>query len=177
MGLFFTIVTIGLAASLPTHLYHGLVSAGVGSSPAREVANEPPIGSLFSAFLGFNPVQQLLGPTGALQHMPAHQVAYITGRAFFPRLIEQSFADGLHLAFTFGAAAMILGAVASLLRGPRYVHAPKPFLEELAEGAAMSSPVPDLEPAAPHPSGSDAMMSAHMSTNSQGEIDARLGHG
>ena len=177
MGLFFTIVTIGLAASLPTHLYHGLVNAGVGSAPARQVANEPPIGSLFSAFLGFNPVQQLLGPTGALQHMPAHQVAYITGRAFFPRLIEQSFADGLHLAFTFGAAAMILGAVASLLRGPRYVHAPKPFLEELAEGAAMSSPVPDLEPVARHPAGSDAMMSAHMSTNSQGDIDARLGHG
>ena len=118
MGLFFTIVTLGLAANLPTQLFHGLTAAGVDPSSARQVANEPPIASLFSAFLGFNPVQQLLGPTGALQHMPAHQVAYITGRSFFPKLIEQAFADGLHLAFDFGAAAMALGAVASLLRVP-----------------------------------------------------------
>jgi hypothetical protein len=69
---------------------------------------------------------------------------------------------------------MALGAVASLLRGPRYVHAPRPLLDELAEGAAMSSPVLDLEPVAVHPSASDAMMSRHMSTNSQGDIDARF---
>jgi MFS family permease len=177
MGLFFTIVTLGLAANLPTQLFHGLTAAGVDPSSAHQVANEPPIASLFSAFLGFNPIQQLLGPTGALQHLPAHQVAYITGRSFFPKLIEQAFADGLHLAFDFGAAAMALGAVASLLRGPRYIHEPKPFLDELAEGAAMSSPVPDLEPAAAHPSASDAMMSAHMSTNAKGDIDAGIGHG
>ena len=66
MGLFFTIVTLGLAADLPTHLYHGLTAAGVAPGPAREVADQPPIGSLFSAFLGFNPVKELLGPTGPL---------------------------------------------------------------------------------------------------------------
>jgi MFS family permease len=177
MGLFFTIVTLGLAANLPTQLFHGLTAAGVDPSSAHTVANEPPIASLFSAFLGFNPVQQLLGPTGALQHMPAHQVAYITGRSFFPKLIEQAFADGLHLAFDFGAAAMALGAVASLMRGPRYVHEPKPLLDELADGAALSNPVPDLEPVAVYPPASDAMMSRHMSSNGEGDIDARLGHG
>ena len=66
MGLFFTIVTLGLAADLPKHLYRGLIAAGVASGPAHLVASEPPIGSLFSAFLGFNPVKELLGPTGAL---------------------------------------------------------------------------------------------------------------
>src|SRR5580693_7603926 len=71
MGLFFTIVTLGLAARLPSHLYRGLVAAGVPSAAAHTVASEPPIGSLFSAFLGFNPVRELLGPTGALQHLPA----------------------------------------------------------------------------------------------------------
>jgi MFS family permease len=176
MGLFFTIVTLGLAANLPTQLYHGLTAAGVDPSSAHQVANEPPIASLFSAFLGFNPIQQLLGPTGALQHLPAHQVAYITGRSFFPKLIEQAFADGLHLAFDFGAAAMALGAVASLLRGPRFVHEHKPLSEELAEGAALSTVLPDLEPVAPSGQGSDAMMSAHMSANTQGEIDAGLGN-
>ena len=81
MGLFFTIVTLGLAASLPSHLFHGLTAAGVAAGPARQVANEPPIGSLFSAFLGYNPVQQLLGPTGALAHMSA-QPGRLHHRAF-----------------------------------------------------------------------------------------------
>ena len=80
--------------------YKGLVAAGVNPSAAHLVANEPPIGSLFSAFLGYNPIKELLGPTGALQHMPAKQVAYITGRTFFPKLLEEPFAGGLHLAFT-----------------------------------------------------------------------------
>ena len=87
------------------------------------MANEPPIGSLFSAFLGYNPIQQLLGPTGALQHLPARQVAYITGRSFFPKLIEEPFASGLHLAFTFAAIATVIAIIASALRGKRYVHA------------------------------------------------------
>ena len=122
MGLFFTIVTLGLASRLPSHLYHGLVSAGVAPAAARVVASEPPIGSLFSAFLGYNPVKQLLGPTGALQHLSASQAAYVTGRSFFPKLIEEPFAGGLHLAFTFAAGATVIAIVASALRGKRYVH-------------------------------------------------------
>jgi MFS family permease len=139
MGLFFTIVTLGLAANLPTHLFKGLTAAGVAAGPARLVANEPPIGSLFSAFLGFNPVQELLGPTGALAHMSAHQVAYVTGRSFFPKLIEQPFANGLHLAFDFAAGATLIAVIASALRGTRYVHAAQSVPEELAEGAAESA--------------------------------------
>jgi MFS family permease len=122
MGLFFTIVTLGLAARLPSALFRGLVAAGVSPAAAHTVANEPPIGSLFSAFLGYNPIQELLGPTGALQHLPAKQVAYITGRSFFPKLIEQPFASGLHLAFTFAAIATLIAIVASALRGKRYVY-------------------------------------------------------
>jgi MFS family permease len=148
MGLFFTIVTLGLAARLPAHLYKGLVNAGVAPGAAHLVANEPPIGSLFSAFLGYNPIQELLGPTGALQHLPAKQVAYITGRSFFPQLIEQPFASGLHLAFTFGAIATIIALVASLLRGKRYIHASAPVLEELAEGAADSAAIVGLDESA-----------------------------
>jgi MFS family permease len=129
MGLFFTIVTLGLAARLPSHLYKGLVAAGVSPAAAHTVANEPPIGSLFSAFLGYNPVQQLLGPTGALAHMPAKQAAYVTGRSFFPQLIEEPFASGLHLAFTFAAIATLIAIVASALRGKRYVHGAAGYVE------------------------------------------------
>jgi hypothetical protein len=119
MGLFFTIVTLGLAAHLPAQLYRGLVGAGVSPTAAHAVASEPPIGALFSAFLGYNPIKELLGPTGALQHLPPGQAAYITGRSFFPKLIEQPFASGLHLAFTFAALVTAIAVVASAARGRR----------------------------------------------------------
>jgi MFS family permease len=141
LGLFFTIVTLGLAADLPSHLYRGLTAAGVPAGPAHLVANEPPIGSLFSAFLGYNPIKELLGPTGALQHLGARQAAYITGRSFFPGLIEQPFANGLHLAFDFAAGATFIAVVASALRGRRYLHSTQSVAEELAEGAADTASV------------------------------------
>jgi MFS family permease len=144
LGLFFTIVTLGLAARLPAHLYKGLTAAGVPSAAAHTVANEPPIGSLFSAFLGYNPIKELLAPTGALSQMPAKQVAFITGRSFFPRLIEQPFAAGLHLAFTFAAIATAIAIVASAFRGKRYLHVTEPVIDELAEGAAEGAAVVGL---------------------------------
>ncbi len=122
MGLFFTIVTLGLASRLPSQLYKGLVNAGVAPSAAHLVASEPPIGSLFSAFLGYNPIKELLGPTGALTHLSAKQAAYVTGRSFFPHLIEEPFAGGLHLAFAFAAGATVIAVIASALRGRRYFH-------------------------------------------------------
>jgi MFS family permease len=145
MGLFFTIVTLGLAARLPTHLYKGLVAAGVSPAAAHTVASEPPIGSLFSAFLGYNPIKELLGPTGALAKMPAHQVAYITGRSFFPKLIEEPFAGGLHLAFTFAAIATAVAILASAFRGRATPHVAQPVAEELAEGAAESAELVGLD--------------------------------
>ncbi len=139
MGLFFTIVTLGLAARLPSQLYKGLTAAGVAPGAAKLVSSEPPIGSLFSAFLGYNPIKELLGPTGALNKMPPKQVAYITGRSFFPHLIEEPFASGLHLAFTFAAIATGIALIASAVRGKQYFYQAKPLAEELAESAADSA--------------------------------------
>jgi MFS family permease len=150
LGLFFTIVTLGLAASLPSHLFAGLTAAGVDPTSAHRVASEPPIGSLFSAFLGYNPIQQLLGPAG-LAHLSSSQAAFVTGRSFFPRLIEQSFANGLHLAFDFAAGATGIAMVASLMRGPRYMHSSTlggghdSLLDELADGARGSAEAAGLE--------------------------------
>jgi MFS family permease len=143
MGLFFTVVTLGLAARLPSHLYKGLVAAGVSPSAAHVVASEPPIGSLFSAFLGFNPIQELLGPTGALQKLTPGQYAYVTGQSFFPKLIEEPFASGLHLAFTFAAIATFVAVVASALRGGRYLHSKQPVLEDMAQAAAETALLAD----------------------------------
>ena len=146
MGLFFTVVTLGLASELPTHLYQGLVQEGVRRGAAHLVANEPPIGSLFSAFLGYNPIKELLGPTGALHHLSAHQIAYITGRSFFPKLIAQPFANGLHLSFDFAAGATLVAVAASALRGKRYVYAARPGRGETS-AASTAGPTEDKYPA------------------------------
>jgi hypothetical protein len=140
MGLFFTIVTLGLASRLPSALFRGLTASGVPAPAAHLVASEPPIGSLFSAFLGLNPIKQLLGPTGVLEKLPASQAAYLTSRSFFPKLIEEPFAGGLHLAFTFAAIATIIAILASAVRGKRYVHA-EPVQPETAADAVIGEMV------------------------------------
>src|SRR5262249_17976943 len=80
------------------------------------ISHLPPIGVLFAAFLGYNPMQQLLGPL--LGHLPAAHAAYVTGREFFPNLITGPFHDGLGVAFGFAIAASVIGAIASGLTGP-----------------------------------------------------------
>jgi hypothetical protein len=145
MGLFFTIVTLGLASKLPAQLYNGLAAAGVNSSAAHQAANAPPISSLFSAFLGYNPVHQLLSPTGALQQLQPQQLANVTSRSFFPALIEQPFAYGLHLALTCATIATAIAIAACALMGRRYIHAEEP-----------ASDVQFASPGAPGGLGSDA---------------------
>ncbi len=122
MGIFFTLIISGVASVLPRSLYDGLVAQHVPVKAAALASHLPPITSLFSALLGYDPVRSILGPA-ALAKVPAHSAAVLTGRTFFPTLIAAPFSDGLTLAFTFGAIACALAAVASLLRGKKYVHA------------------------------------------------------
>jgi MFS family permease len=119
IGIFFTLMILGLAASLPSALYHGLLSQGVDATTAARVSHLPPVGSLFAAFLGYNPMGTLLGPS-ALHHLSSAQVSSITGRSFFPNLISGPFSEGLSRAFDFAAGVCVLAAVASLLRGGKY---------------------------------------------------------
>ena len=135
IGIFFTLMILGLAASLPANLYHGLVAQGVSPSVAARASHLPPVGSLFAAFLGYNPIQVLLG-SSALSHLPHHTAAYLTSRQFFPHLIAPAFSKGLTEAFAFAAAACVLGAVASLLRGGKYHYEDDPDQPERRERAA-----------------------------------------
>ena len=66
---------VGLAARLPTTLTAGLEQQGVSHHVAEQVADLPPVGSLFAAFLGYNPLQSLLGPTGELDRLPPANAA------------------------------------------------------------------------------------------------------
>jgi MFS family permease len=128
IGIFFTVITLGLAASLPTHLYAGLVANGVSPASAHRISHLPPIGILFASFLGYNPIQQVLGPTGALKHLTAQQVSRLTGRSFFPHLISPPFGQGIHYAFDFAIICTLIGAAASLMRGKK----PEPAVQPLA---------------------------------------------
>ncbi len=119
IGIFFSLMILGLAASLPGALYHGLTAQGVSPAIATRASHLPPVGSLFAAFLGYNPMQVLLG-SSELSHLPHHTAAYLTSRQFFPHLIAAPFSKGLTEAFSFAAAVCVLGAVASLLRGGKY---------------------------------------------------------
>jgi MFS family permease len=119
IGIFFTLMILGLASLLPGALYHGLTSQGVSASVATRVSHLPPVGSLFAAFLGYNPMQVLLGHA-ELAHLPHATATYLTSRQFFPHLIAPAFSRGLTEAFSFAAAVCILGAFASMLRGGKY---------------------------------------------------------
>jgi MFS family permease len=116
IGLFFTVITLGLASRLPQALGSGLVAQGVPAAQAHQIAALPPIGSLFAAFLGFNPIKQLL-PSASAAHVSAAHYTYLTGRGFFPQLISGPFGHGLHLAFFLAAAVCFLGAIFSAMRG------------------------------------------------------------
>jgi len=121
MGIFFTLMISGIAAGLPGSLYKGLVAQHVPALDAARVSHLPPISSLFAALLGYDPMKSLLG-SSVLSRLPAHSAAVVSGRDFFPTLLSKPFGDGLTIAFTFGAIACALAAVASLLRGAKYVH-------------------------------------------------------
>ncbi len=118
IGVFFTLIVLGLASSLPHALYAGLVHAGVPSSAAHRAASLPPVASLFAAFLGYNPIKTLVGP--GLAHLTHNRVAYLTGRAFFPHLISAPFDSGLAEAFTFAVGACLIAAMASWMRGGKF---------------------------------------------------------
>jgi len=117
----FTMVTIGLAAHLPAAMYQGLTQAGVPSDVASQVANLPPTGALFAAFLGYNPMKSIL-PAATLQQLPPASQAFLLSKTFFPNLISGPFDYGLRIAFSISVALALIAGLASLLRGERVIY-------------------------------------------------------
>jgi MFS family permease len=140
IGLFFSLMIIGLAASLPRTLHDGLVAHGVPEASAAHVASLPPVSTLFAAFLGYNPVQNLLGAHTLHSLTPAQSHA-LTGRSFFPTLISGPFQTALQYAFLFAIAACLIAAVASLLRGGKY-HWSEPERVAVAPKACPQASLP-----------------------------------
>jgi len=121
IGVFFTLMIVGLASVLPHTMQSGLVAHGVPAGDAARVSHLPPVATLFASFLGYNPMKTLLGPH-VLNALPAGQSGIITGRSFFPHLISSPFHTALVYAFVFAIVACLIAAVASLLRGGKYHH-------------------------------------------------------
>jgi MFS family permease len=121
IGIFFSLMVAGLSSTLPSAMFSGLTAQGIPASAANSIAHLPPIGVLFAAFLGYNPMQQLLGPL--LTTLPSAHAAYVSGREFFPHLIIAPFHDGLGVAFGFAIATCVIAAIASALTGRRKADA------------------------------------------------------
>ncbi len=136
IGVFFSLMIAGLAASLPDTMTRGLTAQGVPLALAHKIGSLPPVGSLFAAFLGYNPIRQLLGPTGVLGHLPAGHARLLTGKKFFPQLISQPFHHGLVIVFSMAIIVLVIAAAASVLRGGRYVHDEPMAAANLARTAA-----------------------------------------
>ncbi|WP_116111054.1 MULTISPECIES: MFS transporter [Amycolatopsis] len=143
IGFFFSLMIAGLADHLPTAMAQGLTAHGVPAADANQIASLPPVGVLFAAFLGYNPIEQLLG--GVLHTLPPDQAAYLTGRSFFPQLISGPFADGLTAAFWFAIIASVIAALASWFTGPSRRAAPgQPHETAGSELAAAAGEIVDV---------------------------------
>ena len=142
IGVFFSLMIAGLASSLPSTLTSGLQRQGVPHAIAHHVGTLPPVSSLFAAVLGVNPLRHLLAASRVLSSLPAAAQQAITGREFFPDLISGPFRQGLVVVFAVAAGLAGLAAIASLLRGGRYIdpgapgEAPEPAAEPLPRSRA-----------------------------------------
>jgi MFS family permease len=122
IGVFFSLLIVGLAATLPRTLAAGLRAQGVPAHLATQVSHLPPVSTVFAALLGFNPVQHLLGHSGVLTRIPPRNAARLTGNQFFPHLISGPFHHGLIIVFTAAAIMSLTGAIVSLLRGAQFYY-------------------------------------------------------
>jgi MFS family permease len=135
IGVFFTLMILGLASNLPRTLSSGLRAHGVSAVAASSAAHAPPVSVLFAAFLGYNPIEHLLGPH-ALASLSAASRATLTGRSFFPHLISAPFRTGLHEAFLFAILACLVAAGASLMRGGQYHYVERSPAQPVADGVS-----------------------------------------
>ncbi|GAA2649074.1 MFS transporter [Paractinoplanes durhamensis] len=148
IGVFFSLMVAGLADSLPGTLSSGLIGQGVPAGTADTIAQLPPVGTLFAAFLGFNPIGELLGPA-VLGALPAANAANLTGLQFFPRLIAEPFHDGLVIVFWMAIAMAVVGSLLSLLRSRKVPAAATEKVDFVAHEAEIKSELSDAQALAP----------------------------
>jgi hypothetical protein len=176
IGIFFSLMIAGLASTLPKTLTAGLRSQGVSAGVASQIGHLPPVSTVFSAMLGYNPVQSMLAPTGELTRLPAHNVAVLTGRQFFPNLISAPFHHGLVIVFTAAAIMSVIGALVSLMRGKQFYWDDQgTAVTEAAVATAAGEPPVAGSPVAASPVGSDGAASLNGNGNGNGHVSSSQG--
>ena len=121
IGVFFSLMIIGLTASVPGSIYHGLTVNGVPAVIATHLSHLPAVSYLFAAFLGYNPLKTLLGPA-VLNGLKPSAVAHLTSKEYFPQIIGTPFKHGLVIVLSFAIGVCLVAALASWLRGGKYIH-------------------------------------------------------
>ena len=126
MAIFFTIVIVGITQRFPDAMLSSLTSIGA-INLAPILSNIPPTAALFSAFLGYNPVNAILTtiPPSIIAHIPSSTLTTLTGTIWFPSTLANAFLPSLQISFIIGAIISIIGALLSALRGERYIHEEK----------------------------------------------------
>jgi MFS family permease len=129
LAIFFTIIITGLSSSLPNALSKALTTppAQVPQQALALLNTIPPTSALFAAFLGYDPMGSILSTLqtkfpSVYSLIPHSTVIFLEGQKFFPTAIAPAFMSALQLCFYIGAALSIVAAIASLLRGERYIH-------------------------------------------------------
>ena len=120
IGIFFSLMILGLNATVPDAMFSSLTQNGVSASVAGELAKLPAVGYLFAAFLGYNPFSTLLG-SQVLSSLPADMSAYLTSRSYFPQLIMGPFKHGLSVVLIFSIVIYLIAIVVSWSRGNKYI--------------------------------------------------------
>jgi hypothetical protein len=141
----------GLAATLPKALSTGLAAHHVPQAAVQAAAQIPPVGNLFAAFLGYNPISSLLAQLHVTNSIPASDLAVLTGKTFFPQLISDPFHSGLIIVFVAAAIMSVIGAIASVMMGGKFVHVDTAAVP--AQGASTKKPA--AKTAVVTPSGSN----------------------
>jgi MFS family permease len=123
MGVFFTVVIMGITLKFPEAMTASLTSIGA-TQLVPVLSNIPPTSALFSAFLGYNPVSTILSslPGSTVASIPPSTLSTLTGITWFPLTLANAFIPSLQSSFYIGALISAIGAVLSALRGKRYVH-------------------------------------------------------
>ncbi len=140
IGIFFSLMIAGLAATLPKTLSAGLRAHGVPGPVAAHIASLPPVSTLFASFLGYNPIGNLLRPSGVLHRLPKADASVLTSKEYFPHLISGPFHHGLVIVFGLAIAMSVIGAIISVMRGSQFYYdspdATSPAAEPAPTGSA-----------------------------------------
>ncbi len=121
IGIYFTLIIVGISVSLHTDLVAGLVHQGVPLADATRASHLPAVSTLFASLLGYNPIEHLLGPH-VLGHLAPAAHATVVSRGFFPSIISGAFHNGLRMVCDFSIICCLGGAAASVLRGGKFIY-------------------------------------------------------